>query len=294
MVIDVHVHSLGSESIDQIVRGMDEAGLEKVVIFSPYPAAIPTNRIFPRVRPGIVRHLEFTYPEVDSEKQRRAIEFVSRLQREAPDRIIAFVFLEPRLKNAVEILEWAVTSKEIRGVKMIPDHWYPYDEFLYPIYRKIEELGVPVIFHCGIEFEFKDSSRFAKPVNYEVLINFPRLRFALAHICWPWVDECIAVWGRFRAALDEIEGMGNEVQMYIDITPGTPLMYRKEVLQKLLAYGAEDYILFGTDCLAENLGECGKKHIERDKTILEQLIGAHRETIEKIMHRNATRFLKLI
>jgi len=60
-VIDVHVHSLGSETVDQIIRGMEEAGLDKVVVFSPYPAAVPTNRIFLRVRPGVVRHLEFTY-----------------------------------------------------------------------------------------------------------------------------------------------------------------------------------------------------------------------------------------
>jgi len=72
------------------------------------------------------------------------------------------------------------------------------------------------------------------------------------------------------------------------------LIYRREALQKLLAYGAEDYILFGTDCLAGNLGECAKKHIERDIAILEQLIGAHRETIEKIMHRNALRFLEML
>ncbi|MCD6469707.1 hypothetical protein J7L29_02790 [Candidatus Bathyarchaeota archaeon] len=43
---------------------------------------------------------------------------------------------------------------------MIPDHWYPYDEFMYPIYERVEELGVPIIFHSGILFGFKDSSRF--------------------------------------------------------------------------------------------------------------------------------------
>jgi predicted TIM-barrel fold metal-dependent hydrolase len=95
---------------------------------------------------------------------------------------------------------------------MIPDHWYPYDEFMYPIYEKAEKLGVPIIFHSGILFGFKDSSRFCRPVNYEVLLNFPDLKFALAHISWPWVDECIALWGRFRSYTlrepNSIDGMG--------------------------------------------------------------------------------------
>jgi len=289
MIIDCHVHSLGSETVNAVVKGMDEAGIDKAVIFSPYPVSIPCDRIIPKTVTGVTRHLEFSYPNVTSEKQREAVEFISRLQSEAPDRIIGFVWLEPRLKNAVQILEWAVTSKEIKGVKMIPDHWYPYDEFMYPIYEKIEKLDVPVIFHSGILFGFKDSSRFCRPVNYEVLLSFPDLRFALAHISWPWVDECLALWGRFRASLEEI---GGEMRMFIDITPGTPLMYRKDSLQKLIAYGAEDHMLFGTDCIAGGL-ERGKLHVARDTSILRQVIGASREVINKIMGENALRFLGL-
>ncbi len=289
MIIDCHVHSLGLETVNAVVKGMDEAGIDKAVIFSPYPVSIPCDRIIPKTVAGVTRHLEFSYPNVTSEKQREAVEFISRLQSEAPDRIIGFVWLEPRLKKAVQILEWAVTSKEIKGVKMIPDHWYPYDEFMYPIYEKIEKLDVPVIFHSGILFGFKDSSRFCRPVNYEVLLSFPDLRFALAHISWPWVDECLALWGRFRASLEEI---GGEMRMFIDITPGTPLMYRKDSLQKLIAYGAEDHMLFGTDCIAGGL-ERGKLHVARDTSILRQVIGASREVINKIMGENALRFLGL-
>jgi len=76
---------------------------------------------------------------------------------------------------------------------MIPDHWYPYDEFMYSIYEEVEELGVPIIFHSGILFDFKDSSRFCRPVNYEVFLSFPDLKFALAHVSWPWIDECSAL-----------------------------------------------------------------------------------------------------
>ena len=294
LIIDCHVHSSGFETVDEILRGMDKAGVDKAVIFSPYPGRIrEKGDIFPKAKAGVTRHLEFSYSDVTSEKQRKSVEFVARLQKEAPDRIIAFMWLEPRLKDAIEILEWAVSSKEIKGVKMIPDHWYPYDEFMYPIYRKLEELNVPVLFHSGILFGFKDSSRFCRPVNYEVLLSFPDLRFALAHVSWPWVDECIALWGRLRAFIRrEFEGEKKEVQMYIDITPGTPLIYRQSTLQKLIAYGAEDYIIFGTDCRAGNM-ERARLHIERDTSILRQVIGVSNETVNKIMGENALRFLGL-
>ena len=294
MIVDCHVHSLGVEKVDAILKGMDKAGIDRAVIFSPYPSPYMgrEERIIPKTMAGVTRHLEFSYPNVTSEKQREAVEFIAGIQREAPDRVIGFIWLEPRLKDAVQILEWAVTSKELKGVKMIPDHWYPYDEFMYPIYRKAEELNIPILFHSGILYGFKDSSRFCRPVNYEVLLSFPNLRFALAHVSWPWVDECIALWGRFRAALEEIEGERKEVQMFIDATPGTPLIYRKDALQKVMAFGAEDYIMFGTDCTAGRL-EYGKYHVERDLAILRQVIGVSKDTVDKFLGKNALRFLGL-
>lgn len=289
IIVDCHVHSLGRETVDGVLKGMDSAGIGKAIIFSPYPAFFPNKNTIPKT--GVTQHLEFSYPNVTSEKQKEAVEFIANLQREAPDRIIGFIWLEPRFRDAIQILEWAVSSKEIRGVKMIPDHWYPYDEFMYPIYKKVEELEVPIIFHSGILFGFKDSSRFCRPVNYEILLSFPNLRFALAHISWPWLDECLALWGRFRAALKEVGG-GGEMQMFIDLTPGTPLMYRREALQKLIAYGAEDHMLFGTDCIANKL-DLGRRHIERDIAILKQIIGVSDETVKKIMGENALKFLNL-
>lgn len=293
LIIDCHIHSTGSESIDTILKGMDSAGVDKAIIFSPYPSETRMTDIFPKPRSGVTRYMEFSYPDVTVEKQREVIEFIASIQREAPDRVIGFVWLEPRLKDAAQILEWAVTSKEVRGVKMIPDHWYPYDEFMYPVYEKAEKLGVPIIFHSGILFGFKDSSRFCRPVNYEVLLSFPDLKFALAHISWPWVDECIALWGRFRSyTIRELGKSREDIRMFIDITPGTPLIYRRSALQKLIAYGAEDYMLFGTDCRASRI-EYAKQHIERDTSILRQMIGVSEETVGKIMGGNALRFLDM-
>jgi len=271
--VDCHVHLEGREKVDEILKAMDSAGIDVIFAFSAYPGRI--------IGYG-------SYVEYDLHKQREVAEHVANLQKEAPDRIVGFLWLEPLLEKAVEVLEWAVTKLELRGVKMIPNHWYPYDEKLLKVYEKIEELNVPIIFHSGILWGFGDSSRFCRPANYEILLKFPKIRFALAHIGWPWVDECIATWGHFRV---EAQRAGRrDIQMYIDATPGTPPLYRKEALQKVFAYGAEDYVIFGSDSHIGNLVEA-RKIIERDITLLRDHIGLPETSIRKYLGENALRFV---
>ncbi len=270
LIVDCHVHS-GWEKPEKIVAEMDKHGIDKLVLFSPYPGET-TNEYSDA----------FLF---NSKRQREVASYVAEVQREYPDRIIGFIWLEPRLEDAVEILEWAIADLELKGVKMIPYHWYPYEKNLLKVYEKVEELGVPIIFHSGILFGFENSSRYCRPVNYEVLVKYPKLRFALAHVGWPWVDECIALWGRFRHA-----ARGGKVQMYIDATPGTPRIYRRETFQKLLAYGAGDYMLFGSDSRASSLGY-SKEVVKMDIDILEKELGASRNQVEKYMGLNALEFL---
>ena len=283
-LIDCHVHSTGKEKVSEVVDAMDEAGLDKAIIFAPYP-----GRFTGRWDPKPTEYMQFSYLGVDQEAQEKSTSFISRLQSEAPDRIIAFAWIEPRLKNAVQNAEDAITKYECRGLKMIPDHWYPYEPRFFPLYERIQELRAPVLFHSGILFGFKDSSRFCRPCNYEVLVNFPELKFALAHISWPWTDECIALFGRFRSNLRADEN-ANEMQMYIDTTPGTPKFYRREVLRRVLAYGAEDYMIFGSDSAASNL-QSARYCAEMDTGIMREL-GFPDEVIEKIQSENVKRYLE--
>jgi len=81
---------------------------------------------------------------------------------------------------------------------VIPDHWYLHKPRFFTLYEKIQELGVPVLFHSVILFGLKDSSRFCNPCNHEVLIDFLRLRFALAHV------SCFGSEGADRKTLGRI------------------------------------------------------------------------------------------
>ncbi len=227
---DCHIHMKGGEDGKEFLRDMDKAGLDRAVILAPY-------------RGDSIR------------RQRESTDEVLRFAAADRRRIRPFAFIEPRLKKAPDEVKRA-KDRGAAGIKMMPNHWYPCDEKIFPVYAAIEETGLPVLFHSGILWAFMDSSRFCRPVYYEALLNFPRLRFALAHISWPWTDECLAVAGRFRAAAKRGEVAGwndGEYQMWVDITPGAHRPWREDALRKALSYIGDGRLIFGSDCTVSSL-----------------------------------------
>ncbi|MBS7642641.1 amidohydrolase family protein [Candidatus Bathyarchaeota archaeon] len=272
-VSDCHVHSKGVEKAERIVKAMDAANVEKIVLFSPHPGLMTMDTSI-----------------ISREKFRECVKFASDIQRYDPDRIICFAFIDPRMEGAVYEAERVVCDLELKGFKMIPAGWYPYEERFRLLFEKIESLRAPIIFHSGISWGFPDSSRFCRPVYYEFLMFYPKIRFALAHIGWPWVDECLATAGRFLAAVgwDNID----KTQMFIDITPGTPRLWRSEALRKAIVYLGSDLLIFGSDNGNPEDPERFKKVILSDLAILKEELGLTEDSIEKIMKRNLERFLK--
>ena len=85
------------------------------------------------------------------------------------------------------------------------------------------------------------------------------------------------------------------LEMFVDLTPGTPVIYRQEVLTKLftVGYDVENNILFGTD---NGTGDYNvtwaRQWMERDNAIYKQL-GLKPEVTGKVYSQNLTRFLGL-
>lgn len=264
MIVDCHVHLDGREESPKVLDALDKAGIDKVFLFAPYGG-------------------------LNIERTRQFTDFTAKLVSEDPERLYGFTWVEPKLgEKAVKELERAVREKDLKGVKMIPHHWYPYEEGIWPIYRKAEELGVPIIFHSGILFGFEDSSRFCRPTYYEVMLHFPTVRFALAHVSWPWTDECIAVAGRFRAAMRNTDA---EPQMKIDMTPGTPPEWRLDALRKALAYLGDEWLVYGSDCMAGQ-ADCQRRKLESDRQLLAEQLKVPDSSTRKILGENALTLFK--
>ena len=56
------------------------------------------------------------------------------------------------------------------------------------VYNEIAKHEKPVLFHSGILWDGLNSSSTTSP-RFEALLEVNGLKFALAHVSWPWHDE---------------------------------------------------------------------------------------------------------
>jgi len=111
----------------------------------------------------------------------------------------------------------------------------------------MNELEASILFHTGILYGWEDASRFCRPVYLETLLAQPNIRFAMAHISWPWCEENLAVMGRMRAGANRGPDGPRPWQSYVDLTPGTPPHIRRQAVANAIDFCGPDRIMFGTD-----------------------------------------------
>lgn len=264
---DMHIHC-HEKPVDpeKLLAKMEACGIYGGVLFSHYPKEC----------------------KADGYDAETRMNQVLDICRDYPDRLFPVLWIHPHEPNALEVAEEAA-RRGIMGFKMLCDNYYVSDPDSMALVRKIAELGKPIIFHSGILWFGGDTSKYNRPLNWECLVNIKGLRFSLGHCSWPWIDECIALYGKFLNAYTE--GMGAE--MFFDTTPGTPAIYRRELLTKLytVGYDVEDNVFFGSDCSAENYNSAWvQKWLDADGTILQEL-GADDPLFQKMYHDNLLRFL---
>lgn len=101
---------------------------------------------------------------------------VAEVLRAHPELFVGWIFLNPRVGNAVEELEEWRAVPGYMGVKLHP-HWHGWEiDEAAPIFRRCEELGLPVLIHLGFR-EKGDWQQIAE--------RFPKLQVLLAHAGMP-------------------------------------------------------------------------------------------------------------
>ena len=206
------------------------------------------------------------------------------------ENLFPFFWIDPMEEDALDQVKLA-NSYGVKGFKVICSGFYPGDEKAMKVYRAIAGSGKPILFHSGILWDGMASARFNRPGEFEALLEVEGLKFTLAHVSWPWFDECIAVYGKFLSAYDLRRDLS--VEMFVDVTPGTPQIYREEVLTKLftVGYDIENNIIFGADSNANDYNrKWTSEWIRRDNWIYEKL-ELSRETVDKIYSDNLKRFV---
>ena len=271
MIIDCHVHTHRGKppALRDCLAKMDAAGIGKIVLLSHHPQSF-CNAGWP----------DAVAPEA---ALRAAMAWAAE-----SDRIIPFFWIDPLEDSAFDQVDRAVDAG-IVGFKVICNRFYPGEDRPMQVFERIAAAGKPMLFHSGILYSGTPSSNYSRPANFEPLFFIPNLRFALAHVSWPWHDECLAVYGHWENTKEK--GMVSS-EMFIDTTPGTPPIYREEVLRKIytIGCGLEDNLLFGTDCSSNYDTEYAGEILAMDKKALDA-VGVSEENRAKYYEHNILRFL---
>jgi predicted TIM-barrel fold metal-dependent hydrolase len=271
-MIDIHIHLEEPESDPQaLLDKFDSTDIDSGVILSLPPETFYTES-----------------ESYDPETRLKQLQTYC-----ANDRLYPFFWIDPIADDAEEQVDKAL-AYNVAGFKIICDRFYPSHEKAMNTYRKIAKANKPILFHSGILWDGKVSSKYNHPIEFECLLEVPKLKFAMAHISWPWCDELIALYGKFLNAFSLNPDLS--VEMFIDTTPGTPPIYRKEALTRLytVGYDIEHNIMFGSDTLANNYNTTGvATWRKRDTEILTEL-GLSNAQQECYFTTNCQRFLGLL
>ena len=188
-ILDAHTHLSGSEfgeTPDNIIQTLDVCGVDKAFVFAPLLD---------------VRSWKLINDDLSDIRSHN--DYCAGIASADPQRLFGFCVVDPSpglaggsSARAVDLMIEEVSrcyhDLGLRGVKMVPHGWYPDDQDVMRLYDTIAELGMYAVFHAGIFLDGREG-KFCRPAFYEGIHQVPEMRAQLAHIGWPWVDECVAV-----------------------------------------------------------------------------------------------------
>ena len=165
--------------------------------------------------------------------------FVAEVVRQAPDKIIGFASVDPKLPSALSELDEAIDNLGLQGLKLAPvyQHFVPDDRAYWPLYERVQELDIPIMWHQGTSFMVPEGPLEAAPPHRLDVIarSFPNIKMVIAHFGYPWPREVVALLRRHPNLYTDISVLADRP------------WFLYNALVDALEYGAQDKILLGSD-----------------------------------------------
>ncbi len=252
-IYDGHIHTQGGpcDPPEVFLEKTHSCGIACGTIFSVHSA---------KYRP---------IPDYDQRAKSR-IDWILEYTSRTPG-FLPYFFADLSDADILEQIEYA-RKGGIRGYKVICDGDYSVGDHLEAI-AAMAETGLPVMFHSGVDNYPHLSSPNNRPIAFEKMLNVRGLRFSLAHIGWPWCDEFVGIFAKFSFARSA-DGPGVHAEMYVDVTPGTPGIFRREAMRKLYlaGYNVRPRTFWGTDRIINNYKpDLVRRMMARDFAIIDEI-----------------------
>lgn len=165
---------------------------------------------------------------------------------ERSDRLIGFASVDPGLPDAAATLERDVREYGLAGLKLDPSlQRFAIDdpERAFPVYAAAQELGIPVLIHCGLSWARVGRSALAHPLALESVVHaFPSLRVVIAHLGWPWVADAVMLAVKHRT-------VHLDTSVLFSGTPGESLRHVVDTVigRELFDRSLPEQVVFGSN-----------------------------------------------
>ena len=116
--------------------------------------------------------------------------------KESGGKIIPFMSVHPIDPKWSEEYDRCVGDLGCKGMKLGLNYQDcdPLSEEASRVFARLEEDGIPVVFHMGTSPNADAPLEYAHPLKMDfVAIKFPKLKMVLAHLAHPWQADCLAV-----------------------------------------------------------------------------------------------------
>ena len=253
MIVDCHTHiwqspeQLGSALLGDpasLLKGNARLGGQALQLWRSTPSGDPDHHWAQNATVSASIVLGFKSRYLRAEIPNR---FIADYVRRAPDRLIGFAGIDPTDRSAIDELRSAKVLLGLRGLTISPANqdFHPCDSRAMRLYAEADRLKMPVVVHPASAYAKASKLEFAQPYLFdEVARTFPEVRFIIAQVGYPFVDQTILLLSKHANVYADISGL-----------PGRPWAAYTTLLSAYQG-GVFDKLLFGSDFPYTNATEC--------------------------------------
>ena len=165
-------------------------------------------------------------------------EYIHEYVKDHPKKLIGVASVDPNVPGCIEQLDHAVKTLGFQALKLSGayQNFNPADTCYDPLYRKAQELDIPIFWHQSTTSLSRTPLRWSQPLLLdEVAQRFPKLRQLICHIGHPWHTDAVMVIRKHRNVYADMSGFGfRRLQFY-------------QALVTAHEYGVAHKIFFGSD-----------------------------------------------
>jgi predicted TIM-barrel fold metal-dependent hydrolase len=209
MIIDCHTHIWKSpDQLGRSTRSRGTSGPRQAVRQGRLPDASPEQH-FSACGPvdlAVVLGFRSSYLQANIPN-----DFVAEYVRAHSQRLIGFAGIDPAEPlEAIEEIQRAHDRLGFKGIAVSPaaQDFHPASTGALRVFAEAARLGMPVLFHEGTIPTTDAKMEYGQPFMLdEVARELPELRIIIAHMGYPWVDQCIALLAKQPNVFADISGL---------------------------------------------------------------------------------------